>query len=161
MISEAFVRNNVEEIINQGLSFIPPSSRLAKMINQVIQWSRQFEKWEDCFQKIQEYYGGYNAVHTINNAAIVTMALLYSKGDFHKGITIAVMAGWDTDCNGATVGSILGVMNGASKLPKQWISPLNDTITTLVGMDRVIKISTLAERTMYHALNHTIGVNRQ
>lgn len=161
MISVAFVRNNVEEIIKQGLSFIPPSSRLAQMINQVIQWSHQYENWEDCFEKIKENYGNYNAVHTINNAAIVTMALLYSKGDFHQGITIAVMAGWDTDCNGATVGSILGVMNGASKLPKHWISPLNDSITTLVGMDHVIKISTLAERTMFHALNHSNGLKRQ
>lgn len=131
------------------------------MINQVIQWSHQYENWEDCFEKIKENYGNYNAVHTINNAAIVTMALLYSKGDFHQGITIAVMAGWDTDCNGATVGSILGVMNGASKLPKHWISPLNDSITTLVGMDHVIKISTLAERTMFHALNHSNGLKRQ
>ena len=155
MISAAFVEDNVEEVIKQGLSFIPPSSRLAKMINQVIQWSHQYKKWEDCFQMIQENYGNYNAVHTINNAAIVTMALLYSKGDFHQGITIAVMAGWDTDCNGATVGSILGVINGASKLPEQWISPLNDSITTLVAMDRDLKLSALAERTLVHALNQS------
>ena len=32
-----------------------------------------------------------------------------SAGDFTKGITVAVMQGHDTDCNGAAVGSVLGV----------------------------------------------------
>ncbi|WP_223593692.1 ADP-ribosylglycohydrolase family protein [Neobacillus bataviensis] len=152
MISSAFVEDNVEMVVKQGLSMIPPLSRLAKMIKQVIAWSQQYEKWGDCFQRIKENYGNYNAVHTINNAAIVTMALLYSKGDFHDGITIAVMAGWDTDCNGASVGSILGVMNGASRLPEKWISPLKDKITTLVAMDRNLKLSELANRTMAQAV---------
>ena len=153
MISTAFVVDNVERVVKQGLSIIPPLSRLAKMIMQVIQWFQQYERWEDCFERIKDKYGNYNAVHTINNAAIVTMALLYSKGDFHHGITIAVMAGWDTDCNGASVGSILGVMKGASGLPKKWISPLKDRITTLVAMDRHLKLSELANRTMVHAVN--------
>jgi len=34
------------------------------------------------------------------------------------------MAGMDTDCNGATAGSIAGAAWGASKLPESWVRPL-------------------------------------
>lgn len=156
MISIAFIERDAEQVLQKSLSFIPPSSRLAKAIKQVRQWWVQYENWEDCFRQIREHYGDYNAVHTINNAAIVTMALLYSKGDLHKGITIAVMAGWDTDCNAASVGSILGVMNGADTLPLKWISPLQDRIISLVVLNKELKLSDLATRTVKCALNKSL-----
>ena len=68
-----------------------------------------------------------------------------------KTITYAVMGGWDTDCNGATVGSILGVLHGAHALPEKWIKPLNNKIrTSLHGFDRST-FSDLAERTAVQA----------
>jgi ADP-ribosylglycohydrolase len=89
-----------------------------------------------------------HAGHTINNAAYVVNALLASAGDYTRGITVAVMQGHDTDCNGATVGSILGVRSGARRLPASWIDPLNDTLeTSLRGFTRV-PISELARRTV-------------
>ena len=46
--------------------------------------------------------------HCLPNAAICIMALLKGTGDFDRTITIGVMAGMDTDCHGATLGSIMG-----------------------------------------------------
>jgi len=54
---------------------------------------------------------------------------------------------FDTDCNGATVGSILGMMHGASALPEKWTAPLNDKIKSGVDGFGLVKISELAERT--------------
>jgi hypothetical protein len=34
------------------------------------------------------------------------------------------MGGVDTDCTGATAGSLLGAVLGAKRLPKKWIEPL-------------------------------------
>ncbi|MGB4716774.1 MAG: ADP-ribosylglycohydrolase family protein, partial [Bacillota bacterium] len=68
--------------------------------------------------------------------------------DFEKGICTAVQACFDTDCNGATVGSILGMMLGASNLPKKWIAPLNDTLQTGVAGYHRVKISGLAQQTV-------------
>ncbi|NGQ95858.1 ADP-ribosylglycohydrolase family protein [Brevibacillus sp. SYP-B805] len=152
MIASAFVCEDVEAIIRHGLAFVPKDSRFAAAIRQVIDWYHRYPDWRDCLQRIHEQYGTYHTVHTLNNAAVVAMSLLYSGGDFEKGITIAVMAGWDTDCNGASVGSVLGVRNGAAQLPPKWTAPLQDTISTLIVSDRRVTLSSLARRTTEHAI---------
>ena len=62
----------------------------------------------------------HHAIHTISNAEIVAMGLLWGELDFGRSICLAVQACFDTDCNGATAGSILGMMLGAKKLPARW-----------------------------------------
>jgi ADP-ribosylglycohydrolase len=147
MISAAFITNDIKEIIEIGLSAIPKKSRLAEAVRDVIAWSREFSDWKDTWNKIFEKYGHYHSVHTINNAAIVLMGLLYGDGDYEKSITISVMGGLDTDCNGATTGSILGVMLGAEALPDKWIKPLNDRVESFVVGYNNSQISDLARRT--------------
>jgi len=148
MISAAFATDDIEEIIEVGLAAIPKRSRLAEAIKDVIGWSKEYADWRDTWSKIIEKYGRYHFVHTINNAAIVAMGLLYGKGDYERSITISVMGGLDTDCNGATVGSILGVILGAKNLPEKWIKPLNDTVESYVIGYNNSRISNLAKRTL-------------
>jgi ADP-ribosylglycohydrolase len=147
MISAAFATSNIEEIINIGLSEIPGKSRLAEAIRKVVAWSKEHSDWRDSWNKINGEYGHYHGVHTINNAALVLLGLLYGKGNYEKSIAISVMGGWDTDCNGATAGSILGVMLGADKLPDKWVDPLNNTVESYVIGFNNSQISALAQRT--------------
>lgn len=147
MISAAFTTSNIEEIVDYGLSEIPEKSRLFEAMKNVIAWSKKYDDWRDTWQKIFDRYGHYHGVHTINNAALVLLGLLYGKGDYEKSIAISVMGGWDTDCNGATTGSILGVVLGAKKLPKKWINPLNNMVESYVVGYNNSKISDLAQRT--------------
>jgi len=59
----------------------------------------------------------------------------------------AVMMGLDTDCNGATVGSILGASLGEAGLPRaNWIDPFNDTITLDLPQFSKGSISGLVQR---------------
>ena len=52
--------------------------------------------------------------------------------------------GFDTDCNGATAGSILGMRLGAQGVPPAWTGRFHDTLETgLVGMPTV-KVSEMA-----------------
>lgn len=60
---------------------------------------------------------------------------------------ITVRGGWDTDCNGATVGSILGIRLGASKMPDKWIGVLADRLMSSVRDCNDNRISELAART--------------
>ena len=102
-------------------------------------------------------YGQYHPVHTINNAAIVLMGLIYGGGDYGKSISISVMGGLDTDCNGATVGSILGVILGGKGLPDKWIAPLKDRIESFVIGYSGSRISELADRTFRLAKRSSSG----
>ena len=148
MISAAFAVEDVEEIIRIGLSEIPEGSRLAEAIRDVLSWRRICRSWEEAWERIERKYGSYHPVHTINNAALVVMALLYGEGDFAKTVSIAVMGGWDTDCNGATAGSVIGVLLGARKIPEEWVKPFNDTIRScVIGFD-MSRITDLASRTL-------------
>jgi len=147
MISAAFATSDIEEIINIGLSEIPAESRLSEAVKDVIKWRKRYSDWRESWRRINEKYGHYHRVHTINNAALVLLGLLYGDGDFERSITISVMGGWDTDCNGATVGSILGVILGADKIPEKWIRPLNDRVESFVVGYNNSRISELAKRT--------------
>jgi ADP-ribosylglycohydrolase len=147
MISAAFATNNIEKIIETGLSVIPKKSRLTEAAKDVLAWSKESKDWKDTWNKINQKYGHYHFVHTINNAAIVVMGLLHGKGDYPKSISISVMGGFDTDCNGATTGSILGVMLGAKALPRKWVKPLNDTVESFVIGYNNSQISDLAKHT--------------
>ena len=147
MISAAFTTSNVEEIIKIGLSEIPEKSRLAEAARDVLAWSKKCSDWKAAWGKIMEKYGQYHNTHTINNAAMVLLGLLYGDSDFERSITVSVMSGLDTDCNGATAGSIVGVLLGAQDLPEKWIKPLNNQIESFVIGYNNSQISRLAERT--------------
>lgn len=148
VIALCYKYKSIEEIIKNALSYVPPKSRFAKAIRFVLSIPVKTQPWENTVDLLYKEFGSYHWVHTINNAALVVAALLSSNGDYEIGICNVVMGGWDTDSNGATVGSILGTMIGAEKLPSKWISPLNDWIrSSLKGFDNS-KISDLSKRTI-------------
>ena len=81
---------------------------------------------------------------------IVATSLLYGGGDFGKSICMAVESAYDTDCNGATVGSVLGMANGINSIPYEWQEPINDTLHTSIFSVGTIKISDAVKKTMAH-----------
>lgn len=144
-IAAAFVTDDLHEVIRVATSEIPRKSRFVAMVEDVLNWSEQYSDWRDCWAAIAEKYGHLHPVHTINNAALVLLGLLYGERDLGKTIGITVQGGWDTDCNGATAGSILGVMLGAEALPGRWIEPLNDTLHTAVMGYSQVRFTELAK----------------
>lgn len=147
MIAAAFVTDNVDDIIEAGLGEIPAKCRLAEAVKDTQAWCKEETEWEAVWQKIFDWYGKYHGVHTINNAALVVMGLYFGIDDFEQGIVCTVRAGWDADCTGATVGSILGVKFGAKALPDKWVGVLNDRLLSVVTGENDNKISDLATRT--------------
>ena len=153
MVAAAFVLDEPEAIIRAGLAEIPPHSRLHEAVEKVIGWVKQEPTWEDAFRQIREfnnrYYNadvGENWIHTIPNACLVALGLLVGAEDFSAGVGTAVSCGWDTDCNGATVGSILGVMLGAESIPPHWTTPLHDEIESYIPGQNGRTISDLAQQ---------------
>lgn len=146
MIAAAFVESDVKRIVQIGLSEIPKNCRLAEDVALAVKIAEETEDTLELAGKIWESFKRYHPVHTNNNAALCAAALIHSGGDFEKGITTAVLGGWDTDCNGATVGSILGASLGAAALPEAWTAPLNDTLYADISGFHPIAISECARR---------------
>jgi ADP-ribosylglycohydrolase len=133
--------------IDISLSVVPAGSRLAEALGDVRASYDAGASWDATIEQIEQRLGHYHWVHTINNAAVVAAALLWGEGDFSRTIGFAVEAGLDTDCDGATAGSVFGALHGTAALPNVWIEPLHDTIhSAITGFDNS-SIADLARRT--------------
>lgn len=154
MLSVAAVTDDIHEIIRGGMAQIPESSRLYENLTRVIEWYDTGVSVEECFDRIHkewDEYSNHGWCHTIANAMIVAASLLYGGGDYGKTICLSVQTGFDTDCNGATVGSVIGMRNGISQIPEEWSDPIHGILqTTIFGMDKV-KITDLVELTVEHS----------
>lgn len=153
MLAIAAVTNDIEKIVLGGLAQIPYTSRLYEAIIAVLEDYKNNVSQKDCFKNIHKKYDEYSIygwTHTISNAMIVVASLLYGEGDYGKSICMAVETGFDTDCNGATVGSILGMANGIDKIPEYWKNPINDILHTTIFDVGTVKISDRVNITMEH-----------
>lgn len=61
-----------------------------------------------------------------------------------------VETGFDTDCNGATVGSIVGMAKGIDNIPEYWTKPINDTLYTSIFEVGAVKITDRIQLTLKH-----------
>ncbi|WP_372983708.1 ADP-ribosylglycohydrolase family protein [Microbacterium sp.] len=148
LVAAAFTESDARSAVELSLGVVPPQSRLAAAIRFVIALRDEGLGWEAARARIAEEYGRYAWVHTINNAAVVTLGLLWGEGDFTTAVGRTVMSGLDTDSNGATVGSVAGILAGTAGLPERLVSPLHDrTRSALFGFDGS-RISDLASRTV-------------
>jgi ADP-ribosylglycohydrolase len=155
MIAAAFALDDPQQIVEAGLAELPQHSRLYQEMRQVVEICRKHNnEWANFEVVLDEVYallGHYNPVHTNNNAALCVVAVLLGGHDLEKVITLAVMGGWDSDCNGATVGSIVGAMLGAKRIQEsaaRWIEPLHDTLNSEIIGYHPIAISECARRSV-------------
>lgn len=153
MLAVSAETNRIRDIIQGGLAQIPHTSRLYEAIMTVLDGFEQGISQSDCFRSIHKKYNEHNShdwCHTISNAMIVAASLLYGGGDYGKSICMAVETGFDTDCNGATVGSILGMANGIGSIPEYWTAPIGDRLHTSIFGINTVRISDRVKLTLTH-----------
>ena len=153
MISCAAVTDNIEDIILGGLAEIPATSRLYEAVMKILEGYKNGVTVDECFNVIHAAYDEHTDhgwCHTISNAMIVTAALLYGEGDFGKSICTAVGMAFDTDCNGATVGSVLGMRNTIDGIDEYWKKPVNGKIHTSIFGTGTVNIEEAVDLTMEH-----------
>jgi ADP-ribosylglycohydrolase len=150
MIAAAPFAPDLPALLEAGLSEIPRTSRLHARIREVLDWQQEGIDYDQAVARIHEQWDdhrGHHWCHTLSNAMVCAVALLWSDEDFGLGICRAVQAGFDTDCNGATVGSILGMRLGPEGIEGRWVDRLNDTLYTALEGRNVVKISRIAGQT--------------
>lgn len=153
MLAFAAVDDNLEHIIWGGLGQIPHTSRLYEGIVSVLEDFHGGVTEKECFEKIHQRFDEFSAhgwCHTISNAEIVVASLLYGGGDYGKTICMAVQTGFDTDCNGATAGSVLGMARGIQNIPAYWRNPIGDTLHTSIFGIGTVSIKDKVKMTMKH-----------
>nr|WP_222851482.1 ADP-ribosylglycohydrolase family protein [Phytoactinopolyspora mesophila] len=144
----AVVSDTVDDALDAGMSVVPPASRYAEAVRFARSLPGVYDDFESAVDAIERRFAGLHWVHVLNNTALMVAALVFGQGDFARSVTFAVSGGWDTDSNGATVGSLAGGLSGSSSLPEYWAAPLRNRVTsTLAGFDG-IGFDTLARRTL-------------
>jgi ADP-ribosylglycohydrolase len=151
MIATAAVCDDIVTVIEAGLDQIPKKSRLYRDINNVLSMYMANETSDYVISQIHQQYNEANAhewCHTNSNAMIVAMALLYGKEDFSKSVCLSVQSAFDTDCNGATVGSIIGMMLGKDKIPSYWYECYNQRLSTTIIDYTEVTVEQLVDKTL-------------
>jgi len=135
MYANAFFESDVIELVARGLEAIPATSRTAAVVTDVLAWYLEDANdgtldWRATRRRLYESYQGsgsfgryYNWVESTINVGATVLALLYGQGDFKQTVQIAVLAGWDCDCNPATAGGLLGIVHSFSGLPRDLTDP--------------------------------------
>lgn len=130
--SAAFVINDIRTLLEIGLSKIPPECRVYKSVKIAIDAYDSGKDYKEArklvVDDILKDLGWFQAPA---NVAFVVIGMLYGEGDFKKSMIIAINCGDDTDCTGATIGSIFGIMNGTAGIPKDWQEHIGDEIITI------------------------------
>lgn len=156
MLAIAYVERDFLRIIEGGLNYIPTKSRLHEAVMDVVRAFQSGSTYDQAVSMVHQRWDEATAhgwCHTISNAQLVAIALLYGEGDYGLTITRAVMPGFDTDCNGATAGSVWGIVNGVNKVPNYWSEPFNDTMRSHLLNWREVGISELAKQMVHLHLN--------
>jgi len=152
MESAAFVVSDLRALIAIGLSYIPDDCGIAQAVHTAIEAYEGGLTWREARDEIlrkhrgraagppeltsledreKGFYEGKLGYDAPSNIGILILGLLYGADDFDRMITTTVNCGEDTDCTGATAGSIFGLMNGSKAIPEKWLEPIGRTIKTV------------------------------
>jgi len=135
MYATAFFEPNAVNLVTEGLKAIPTTSRTHRVVTDVLNWYLEDASdgnldWRETRQKLYDNYQGpnsygryYNWIESTINTGATALAILYGQSDFKNTVQIAVLAGWDCDCNAATAGGLIGIISGFAGLPSDLTDP--------------------------------------
>lgn len=149
--SAAFVLNDPETLIQIGLAMIPIGCVVSRLTRDALWCWKNGIKLAEARERIATIFGRqHNSCEVIPNQGFIILGWLYGK-DFGDKLCKAVNCGYDTDCTGATLGALLGIIGGTAVIPKEWREPIREEIVLhkYTGKFNAPKtISELTNRTM-------------
>lgn len=141
---------SMKEIVEEALLEIPKQCRLAACVRAVLEEYEQGMSFQDMADRIHNEYNEerfFDWCYVIPNMQLVIAAVLCFSESFTEAITNIVMCGFDTDCNGATVGSVLGLYRGIDCIDKKWYEDIKPVVCTSIHGYHEMSIEELVERT--------------
>ena len=134
--------DDMDAALERALAEIPGDSLAA----QGVKFGRSVAGLPDAVARLHRHFDGMSPLHAVNNLALVVWAWRAHAGDYSAAVGEAVAAGWDTDCNGATVGGLCG-MSGAS-IPARWTTPWRGRIGTRLAGQSELQLENVVQRTV-------------
>ncbi len=125
--SAAFVISDPIELIRIGLAMIPPACDISRVIREAVWCWRHGVRYDDACERITRIYWNEQPCNAIPNHGFTILGWLYGD-DFGDKLCKAVNCGFDTDCTGATLGSVLGIIGGAKSILKKWSEPIGPDV---------------------------------
>lgn len=113
-----FYGGSPRELVDKALRFVPERHELYKTIKDVENLCESESDMSVIQKSIIRRHGHSESCMAKQNIAFLIAAFLLFGNDFERGVTEAVKCGFDSDCTGATLGSILGILNGGEVLKK-------------------------------------------
>lgn len=147
LVASALAADSAKTALSTALAVIPEGSRLAEALSGVLDLHASGRTSEEALDWVDVHLGHYNWVHTINNAALISIGLLWGR-DFVDSVALTISGGRDTDSSAATVGSVFGALHGADSIPADLVGTTHVRVRSAVkDFDRV-EITELANRTL-------------
>ncbi len=147
LVAAALVSDSVAAAVHWSLRVVPPGSRLAHVLRGVMRLSDAGADREAALSWVDDAVGQYSWVHTLNNAALIAVALLWGR-DLMDAAAISISGGRDTDSTTATVGSVFGAVHGASSIPADLVGTTHVHVRSAVRDFDRITIDELVARTL-------------
>lgn len=130
--SAAFVIDDRDALLDLGLEFLPPDCRVYQGVVACRESHARGDDWLGCRQAIMDAVGHENFTDAPQNIAFTILGWLYGE-DAGDAMCKAVNCGQDTDCTGATLGAILGLLHGPEYFDEKWTAPVGNEIKTMYG----------------------------
>jgi ADP-ribosylglycohydrolase len=147
LVAAALAVESAGEALRAARAVVPERSRLAEALDAVAALHAAGATREAALDYVDSDLGAYPWVHTLNNAALIAIGLLWGE-DFLDAVGLTITGGRDTDSNGATVGSVMGALRGSTGVPPHLVGTTHVRIRSAIrGFDGV-RIDELAERTV-------------
>ena len=146
VIAAAFTVDDPTEALEIGLSEIPAQCRLARELRWALDIAPQITGYRAARNAVDKRFEGMHRVHTINNACLTVWGITIGGTDFTKVIAETIAMGLDNDCTGATAGSIVGAVVGASGIPQHWTRGFENTVYSYLIDHPQFEISDLIDR---------------
>lgn len=151
LIASAAVLPQPCEWVEEAMKQIPCKSRLYHELFLLLNKWKDGASWEALEEMIHGKYkeeDHFDWCLAIPNALIVTACVLCFGRNYSEAVIHAVLTGFDTDCNGATVGSVAGIACGADKIPDKWKTPVHQVICSSVNSYTRIPVEEIVKRTI-------------
>lgn len=114
---------DLRSLVVEALSYIPSNSKFYTLVQKVVAWCDADSNWRTVYGRIIREYGHSDCTNMFQNMGVTLLSLLLGKGDLIETTIMALNCGFDTDCTCATVGSVIGILQGGQALMDKYQFP--------------------------------------